>query len=212
MTKFQKFNVLSLVAMVAMVCFGLSLKGALPEMIPTKFDETGMAIKYAPIVASIFFLPIVAGLTVFFLTYFVKKNTTFWAKESNQVAVAQTNFGIVLLLAAMYVGTFLNALNYNLFFKYSFFAIGFGVFFLLSAGPMKVIEQNLLYGVRLPWTLTSHTNWRKTHELTSRLMFISGALLIAVGFFTRNHTIILSLVSFTFFIPTIYSFKMRKTF
>lgn len=212
MTNYKKFNFLSLVTFIAMICFAFALKGSLPELIPTKFSETGEVLKQAPIIPSIFFLPTIGLLTIWMLTFFVKKNVTFWEKEDNQTAVAQTNFGIMLLIATLYVGTFLNALNYAVFFKYSFFAIGFGLFFLVSAKPMKMMEQNLLYGVRVPWTLTSHTNWRKTHELFSKLMVICGALLIVVGLVTRNHALILSLVGLTMIAPMIYSYRIRNLY
>jgi uncharacterized membrane protein len=210
MTKYQKMNLLSALSLIGTVLFGLSLKSSLPALMPTKFDANGVAIKYAPVMASIFFLPIIATLIITLFTMMSKKNKTFWAQTTNQEAVAQTNLGIVLLITSMYVGTFLNAINYNQFYKTSFFAIGFGIFFLISAITMKKIEKNLLYGVRLPWTLKSEVNWKKTHELTSVLMIVSGIALFVLGFFTKDHLIILSLVGMTFLVPSFYSFKLRN--
>lgn len=210
MNKYQKINVLNIVVIIAMVAFGLSQKSSLPEMIPTKFDDNGVAIAFAPFMSSVFFLPLIAAITVFLLTFFSKKNKSFWSNESNREAVAQTHLGINVLIASMYVGTFLNAVNYSQYFKYSFFSIGFGLFFLVSATAMKKIERNLIYGVRLPWTLTSEVNWKKTHELTTPIMLASGVVLVLAGFFTKSHAVILTLISITFLIPSLYSFKIRK--
>jgi uncharacterized membrane protein len=209
MNSYKKLTALNALVVLATIAVGFGFKGQLPEFIPTKFDENGLVLKQAPIVASIFFLPIVAALTVFILTFLAKKNKVFWTKDQNQVAVAQTNLGILLLISALYVGTFLNALNFSVFSKYSFFAIGFGLFFLTSAGAMKQIEKNLLYGVRLPWTLASEENWKKTHVLTSKLMLGSGVLLVLAGLMTRNHLLILSLIGLTFIVPSFYSFNIR---
>lgn len=210
MSKYQKTNILSGIVILITIAFGLSLKNSLPEVIPTKFDQDGVAIAFAPFILSVFFMPILGTLAITVLTYLSKANKVFWNKENNREAVAQTNLGILLLIASMYVGTFLTALNFNLFFKISYFAIGFGLFFLISATAMKKIEKNLLYGIRLPWTMKSENNWKKTHELTSILMLISGVLLVVLGAFTKNHTLIFSLISVTFLVPTLYSFKIRK--
>lgn len=209
MKKYSMINVLNVAVIIGMILFGFAVKSYLPAIIPTKFDESGVAIKFAPVILSIFFLPIVASLTLFLLVFFVKRNSDFWNKEKNKIAVAQTNLGILLLVACLYVGTFLNALNFIVFYKYSFFAIGIGLFFILSSIPMKNIERNLMYGIRLPWTLTSANNWAKTHELTCKLMQITGIILILVGLVTKNHALILSLVGITFIVPMFYSYKIK---
>lgn len=210
MTKYQKLNIANMIAIILMIVIGFIFKGMLPDLMPTHFDSTGVAIKFAPTIVTVFFLPIIGAITVFLFLALVKKNASFWTKEHNKEAVAQTNLGILVLIASLYIGNFLNALNYSQYFQYSYFAIGFGLFFLISAIPMKIIEKNLLYGIRLPWTLKSDHNWKKTHALTSILMLITGVLLVVIGFFTKNHTVILTLVTITFMVPTVYSFKLRN--
>lgn len=210
MTKFQKLNLASYLVLVLAVVIAFTFKGNLPEMIPTKFDESGNIIKQAPLMASLFFLPVVGILTLLGLTALIKRNSDFWAKEDNQIGVALTNLGIAFLIASLYLGTLLVALNFETFFKISFFAIGFGFFFLVSAKGMTNLDRNLLYGVRTPWTLKTEENWKATHALTAKLMLVFGVLLIVTGLFTKNHLAILSFVALPLLVPTFYSYKLSR--
>lgn len=210
MTKYQKLNLLNYLVLIGLIVFGFILKGHLPEIIPTKFAEDGTVLKSAPIIPSIFFLPLIAAFSVWILTLLSKLNKPFWEKEHNREAIVQTNFGIVLLIASLYVGTFLTALNYAKFFSVSYFAIGFGLFFVMSAAPMKKMERNALYGVRVPWTMKSELNWKKTHELMAKILVVIGVLLIVIGLFTKNHLLILGLIAAALLIPTMYSYKIKN--
>jgi uncharacterized membrane protein len=209
MGRFQKYNLLNYIAILLVLSFGLLLKGFLPSVIPTHF-ENGVSSKFASTLSTVLFLPIVSVLAVWLLTFLVKRNEEFWDKEDNQVSVALTNLGIILLLGFMNIGTLLNAYDNVKYGGISFFSLGFGAFFIVSAPAMKKIERNLFYGIRLPWTMSSSQNWKLTHEFTGKLMLPSGVLLVVIGLFTKNPALILGLIALTLFVPMIYSFTKRN--
>lgn len=54
-----------------------------------------------------------------------------------------------------------------------------GILFAVIGNYMPNLRPNYFAGLRLPWTLESEDNWRKTHALMGKLWF-AGGLLIAV--------------------------------
>ncbi len=210
MTKFQKINLANWILTGLMFVFGFVMKTKLPEMIPTHFAADGTGEKFASTMMTVLFLPCVTIFTLLLLNFLAKTNKIFWDKENNKEAVALTNLGIVALLALMYSGALLNAFDFQTYGKISFFAIGFGLFFVLSAPAMKNITRNLYYGIRCPWSLKSDNNWAKTHSLASKIMLPMGVVLIVMGFLTKNPGLILGIIFFTLTIPMIYSFKIRE--
>lgn len=210
MSRFKKIDLACWIFTAAMFVFGFVMKTKLPDMIPTHFSPDGTGEKFASTFMTVLFLPSVTVFSLLLLNYLAKTNKLFWEKEFNKESVALTNLGIVALIFLMYSGALLNAFDFQTFGKYSFFAIGFGLFFVLSAPAMKNITRNLFYGIRSPWSLKSDNNWTKTHSLASKIMLPMGVALIVIGFLTKNSGLILGIIFFTLTIPMIYSFKIRE--
>jgi uncharacterized membrane protein len=55
-----------------------------------------------------------------------------------------------------------------------------GAFFAVLGNYMHSIKPNYFVGFRTPWTLESEDNWRKTHQLVSKV-WVPGGLLIISG-------------------------------
>ena len=55
-----------------------------------------------------------------------------------------------------------------------------GLFFSFIGNYMQNLKPNYFAGIRIPWTLNSEQNWRKTHQFAGKLWFFGG-LTIAVG-------------------------------
>lgn len=75
---------------------------------------------------------------------------------------------------------------------------------------MYNIKPNYFVGIRVPWTLESEENWRKTHNLAGRLWFVAGIIMAiltlilppAVGLVVFLAGIFILVV-----IPVVYSYK-----
>ncbi len=95
--------------------------------------------------------------------------------------------------------------------KYIFPAVG--LFLAVLGNFMHSIKPNYFVGFRLPWTLENEDNWRKTHQLVSKV-WVAGGILIAILTLTIELTISIwiALVIFTLLIaiPTIYSYQLYK--
>jgi uncharacterized membrane protein len=55
-----------------------------------------------------------------------------------------------------------------------------GGLFAFIGNYMNNIKPNYFAGIRLPWTLSSDENWRRTHQLAGKLWF-GGGLVIAIA-------------------------------
>ena len=95
--------------------------------------------------------------------------------------------------------------------KYIFPSVG--LFLAVLGNFMHSIKPNYFIGFRLPWTLENEENWRKTHQLVSKV-WVVGGLLIALVTLAINITISIWIALFIIIllvaIPTIYSYQLYK--
>ncbi len=88
-----------------------------------------------------------------------------------------------------------------------------GLFLAVLGNFMHSIKPNYFIGFKLPWTLENEENWRKTHQLVSKV-WVTGGLLIAISTLTIDITISIWIALFVFVllvaIPTIYSYQLYK--
>lgn len=70
-------------------------------------------------------------------------------------------------------------------------------------------RPNFLVGIRLPWTIKSEENWKKTHHLAGFLWVIFGILFLVFAFMRLPWVAIL-LLALAAVIPCVYSFLLWK--
>jgi len=76
---------------------------------------------------------------------------------------------------------------------------------------MNNLKPNYFAGIRLPWTLSSDYNWRKTHQLAGRLWFCGGLLAAAICLIIPKATIVFFIILIVItVIPVIYSYQLFK--
>ena len=88
-----------------------------------------------------------------------------------------------------------------------------GLLFAFIGNYMHTIRPNYFAGLRLPWTLSSDDNWRKTHQLAGKLWFAGGMLIAVVSLFlspTAMLPLFIVLIVVMTIIPTIYSYRLFK--
>lgn len=88
-----------------------------------------------------------------------------------------------------------------------------GAFFAALGNYMHNIKPNYFAGFRLPWTLESEDNWKKTHLLGGRLWFGGGILIAIAGFLFKQNIafgVMIGVIAFITIVPVIYSFLLYK--
>ena len=96
----------------------------------------------------------------------------------------------------------------------NFILIAMGLMFIFLGNLLPKVPSNFYVGVRVPWTLSSETVWRKTHRLAGWCFFSGGLLMILAGFSDSQSLIIQVLLIFVFVLiivpPVLYSFISYK--
>ncbi len=88
-----------------------------------------------------------------------------------------------------------------------------GLLFAFIGNYMNNLKPNYFAGLRLPWTLNSDYNWKKTHHLAGKLWFWGGLLAAILSLFLPSplSIIIFFIILFAIIvIPIIYSYKIFK--
>ena len=88
-----------------------------------------------------------------------------------------------------------------------------GLLIAFMGNYMNNLKPNYFAGLRLPWTLSSDYNWRKTHQLASKLWFWGGLLSVTITLLIPSDYSVqtfFALLSILIIIPIIYSYRLFK--
>lgn len=201
------------------ICIGLpiaylaSIYGSLPDIVPTHFNHKGEVDGRGEKSTLWVLVAFMTGISLF--TYFLVKNANkIDPKKSGQSPELLQKIAYMLLV-------FMGAIQFVIVHsakegsldgnKYLMPLIG-----LLFAGLgnfMHSIKPNYFIGMRLPWTLEDPENWRKTHQITSKLWMIGGiAIAVLSPLFNNGNGFILamSILAVIVIYPIIYSYRFFK--
>ena len=88
-----------------------------------------------------------------------------------------------------------------------------GLLFAFIGNYLNNIKPNYFVGLRLPWTLSDDNNWRKTHQIASKLWFWGGLFFALISFFLPVQFILpvmVAIILILTIIPIVYSFRLFK--
>ncbi len=69
-----------------------------------------------------------------------------------------------------------------------------GLLFVFIGNLLPKIKSNFFLGIRTPWTISDTTIWYKTHRLAGLFFFVSGLLMMAIGFIFHSQRVMMVLV------------------
>jgi uncharacterized membrane protein len=88
-----------------------------------------------------------------------------------------------------------------------------GLLFAAIGNLMHSLKQNYFAGFKLPWTLNDEENWRKTHQLGSKIWVAGGLIVFIFSLLFPFKTVMISsliIIAFMVLTPIIYSFQLFK--
>lgn len=87
-----------------------------------------------------------------------------------------------------------------------------GVLFILIGNYLHQIKSNFFMGIRTPWTLSSETNWKKTHHLGGYMFVIGGLIFFTTPLWPTplNFYIPMIGISLAGLVPVIYSYILFR--
>lgn len=187
----------------------------MPQSVPMHFDLHGNVDRYGSKNEMAY---LIAGLTVLnAIVYLVVTNVykidpkRYAAKNKDRLQ--RMGFWVSLYLTAIWLMLIYQTLHYNLNNTLKFIFIAMGLLFALIGNNMYNLQPNYFAGIRLPWTLESEDNWRKTHHIAGRLWFYGGFIFAVLALIIKTEWAIYictAFITILVLIPVIYSYKLYK--
>lgn len=213
MKKFIKTNVKKLIisslAILCPIIFGLIFWNELPELIAIHYGFSGEADGFGHKAFAVFGMPFII-LAIHWLCMII---TSFDQKNQNQHPKA---FGIIFWIMPL-TSFFISAMMYSVIFgaEFNFYSLIFlfiGVLFIIIGNYLPKVKQNSTLGIKIKWTLINEENWNVTHRLGGKLWFFGGIIILFLTFLpVETGFIALAPIIFIMvLIPTIYSYVYYK--
>ena len=92
----------------------------------------------------------------------------------------------------------------------NFIFVMVGALFVVLGNFIHSVKPNYFVGIRLPWTLENADNWRKTHQLGSKVWVIGGILIILIALILPPELtvyVIMGIILCMVAIPAVYSYR-----
>jgi len=190
-----------------------SIYNSLPAIIPTHYNYKGEADgtgeKSTLIIVSIF----MSCVSIF--TYLIVKNANKIDPKKNSQSpelLQKIAYMIVVFLCAILLVIIQSSKTESM--KSNQFLLPLiGLLFACLGNFMHSIKPNYFIGMRLAWTLEDPENWRKTHQIGSKIWMIGGICIAVCSPFLPNSTgfifsmtILLVMVVY----PIIFSYRLFK--
>lgn len=90
-----------------------------------------------------------------------------------------------------------------------FLSVFVGLLFIIIGNYLPKCSQNYTIGIKLPWTLNSQENWRRTHRFAGPVSIVCGFTVMLLGIFGLWPWSLLPL-SVMLLLPTVYSYLLHR--
>lgn len=185
----------------------------LPDTVPVHFGADMKPDRMGP--KAELWIPVLILSVISLFVYFLFKNIHRIDPKRKDAAQAATfqklGVGTAVFMAALNVLIIHSSQNGGTSPNLLFPLLGFMFAFL--GNYMVHIKPNYFAGFRLPWTLSSDENWRKTHELGGKIWFAGGLAIAVISLFlpaTAAFVFFLVAIVVMALIPIVYSYRLFK--
>ena len=148
----------------------------------------------------------IVGLFIYFGMAFSKFINP--QQSTPQAKNLSAKFGLIYLafFSAIAIYTVHKTIHYEL---HNFFYIILGLFLTATGNWTHSIPYKHHFGLRTPWIRENEYNWRKTHQLSSKLQFGGGLVIVASALFLSDDwmfSVFYSVCFIGILVPFIYSY------
>lgn len=176
----------------------------LPEQVVVQWDSAGEPSNYASRPFAAFGIPAILLFAALYVNFSIfadpqKRNID----RSPQLKLI-SRWAIIVLANVGQAVTIFNATNHAVN-PSVFFMIFVGVLIAVVGNYLPKCKYNYTIGIKLPWTLSSEENWRKTHRFAGFVWIIGGAMM-AVCAFLPFEWLVLTIIALLVVMPAAYSF------
>ena len=209
MLKENKMKILwSTLLMLVPMALGLCLWSRLPDRVPSHWNLAGEVDGYSSKAFAVFGLNgilLACHLLCVIVTAMDPKRQNIRGK-----ALTFVYWLVPVLGLALSGGVYANALGLPVAMTSWVMAV-LGALFLFVGNWMPKMQPNYSLGIRLPWTLHSEDNWRKTHRMAGPLWMVGGAVIMLSAFFGKpGMWVYLAAMAVIVIVPILYSYGLYR--
>lgn len=205
--KFKKESIISIIfSIILFALVNIIFYKKMPETIPTHWNINNEIDDYSSKFSAFIKTPIFLILLNIFSCFMLDNDPKNINKNKLIILIGKATVPLVLLITFM-ISTFYGlGKGINVTVIISLFV---GFLLIVIGNYLPKTKRNYTVGIKLPWTLNSDENWRKTHRLGG-YTFILGGLAFLLSPFVGNQYLVLITIAIIFFVPMIYSFYLYK--
>jgi uncharacterized membrane protein len=187
----------------------------LPEKVALHFDLNGQPDRFGSkqeLLTSSIILIATNFIVYLILTNMYRIDPKKYAAE-NKDRLVRIGFAVALFLSAILCLIIYSSSNGNIKFNTGLILAATGLLFAFIGNYFPNLKPNYFAGLRLPWTLESADNWKKTHALAGKLWFIGGLFIAVICLFLPAAVAFIVFISITIIItiiPCVYSYLYYK--
>ncbi|WP_236784743.1 SdpI family protein [Anaerococcus ihuae] len=205
--KFKKESIISIIfSIILFALVNIIFYKKMPETIPTHWNINNEIDDYSSKFSAFIKTPIFLILLNIFSCFMLDNDPKNINKNKLIILIGKATVPLVLLITFMISVFYGLGKGINVTVMVSLFV---GFLLIVIGNYLPKTKRNYTVGIKLPWTLNSDENWRKTHRLGG-YTFILGGLAFLLSPFVGNQYLVLITIAIIFFVPMIYSFYLYK--
>ncbi len=187
----------------------------LPAIVPTHFSLGGKPDAFGP-KDQIILMPAILSLVAIGI-YFLLRNIH---RIDPKKKYAATTSGVFSKLAIMIVLLLCAVLLFIIYWSLHGKVQGLNLFFCCISlflayigNLLHSIKPNYFAGFRVPWALENEDNWRKTHQLASKIWFAGGIIMAITSLIVSDRALIFIFIPgilIMTIVPVVYSYNLFR--
>ena len=203
--KLRKDSIISIFASILIVViFNLLFYHKMPAELPTHWNFQGEADDYS---SKFHAMVVIQGFLVLmnaFLCFMLDSDPK--NKKQCNLVMTISKLSMPLIMLLIYIITVMAGFGREV--KVStILPIFIGLLFIAIGNYLPKIKRNYTMGIKLPWTLNSDENWRRTHRLGG-ICFVIIGLCIILSVFLKSEIVFLVPLFLGAIIPAVYSYYL----
>lgn len=180
----------------------------LPEQVAIHFNSVGIPDGFAPRAVAAFGLPLLMAVINLYTHFMLNKDPK---KQNASITMQQFAKWLTPILTVVLIPITL-FMSMGIAIPINIIApSAVGVIVIACGNYLPKSKQNYTIGIKLPWTLSSETNWNKTHRLAGYVWIIGGCVIL-IGSLLRIDALPITLIVIILLvaIPFVYSYSLYK--
>lgn len=205
--RFKKESIISIItSILILILFNLVFYNKMPDTLPTHWNFNSEVDSYGTRFEAMIGIHIFLIAMNIFLCFILDNDPK--NKKQNNLVMTISKFSIPAMMFIIYIITVLSGFGREINVSNIITPL-VGFLFIAIGNYMPKIKRNYTMGIKLPWTLNSDENWRRTHRVGGYCFIIAGILFLILTFIRYEFLILIPFL-ICMIIPMVYSFYLYR--